>query len=108
VPAHIEESVELTMAIARQDDGILAHIRVEEVVDPGHQALVPDHQPGAAEDFLHLLVVDGLVAEDAAVDLARRRIDDGVFLRGAHAAIPLDGIIGSPQGPSKGSKDRLP
>ena len=86
--------MKLPLAVARQDDGVLTHVRVEEVVDLGHQALVPDHQPGAAEDPLHLLVVDGLVAEDAAVDLAGGGVDDGVLLRGVHTAIPLNAIIG--------------
>src|SRR4030095_12653271 len=84
-----EERVQPALAVAREDDRILTHVRVEEVVDLGHQALVADHQPGAAEDLLHLLVVDGLVAEDAAVDLARDGVDDGVLLRGTHTAIPL-------------------
>jgi len=43
---------------------------VEKVVDRRHQALIPDHQPGAREDLLHLVIVDRLVAEDVAVELA--------------------------------------
>ena len=46
------------------------HIAVEKVVDRRHQALIPDHQPGAREDLLHLVIVDRLVAEDVAVELA--------------------------------------
>jgi hypothetical protein len=90
VPAHVQERVQPALAVAAQDDGVLAHVGVEEVVDLGHQALVPDHQPGAAEDLRHLLVVDGRITEDAPVDLARGRVDDGVLLRGTHTAIPLE------------------
>jgi hypothetical protein len=48
---------------------------------------VPDHQPGAPEDLLHLVVVDRLIAEDAAVDLAGGRVENGVLPSGAHIGI---------------------
>ena len=84
VPAHVQERVKPALAVAGQDDRVLAHVGVEEVVGLGDQALVADHQPGAAEDLLHLVVVDGLVAEDAPVDLAGLGVDDGVLWCGTH------------------------
>src|SRR5947209_10830134 len=67
---------------------------VKDIVGRGHQALMPDHQPGAPEDLLHLVVVDRLLAEDAAVELAVDGIDDGVFPSGAHTRLlPLARII---------------
>ena len=72
------------MPVAGQDDRVLAHIGVKEIVGRGHQALVSDHQPGAPENLLHLVVINRLVAEDAAVELADRGIDDGVFRKRTH------------------------
>jgi hypothetical protein len=86
VPAHVQQRVQPALAVAGQDDRVFPHVGVEEIVGRGHQALVPDHQPGAPEYPLHLVVVDGLLAEDAAVDLAGGGVDDGVLLGGAHAA----------------------
>jgi len=62
---------------------------MEKVVDLGHEALVPNHQPGATKDLCHLLVVDGLVNENAPVNLAGLWINDSVLLRGTHTAISL-------------------
>ena len=87
VAAHVQQRVQLALSVAGQDDRVLAHVGVEVIVGRGHQALVPDHQPGAAEDLLHLLVVDRLIAEDAAVDFAGGGVDDGVFPSGAHIRI---------------------
>ena len=87
VAAHVQQRVQLALPVAGQDDRVLAHVGVEVIVGRGHQALVPDHQPGAPEDFLHLVVVDRLIAEDAAVDFAGGGVDDGVLLSGAHARI---------------------
>src|SRR5580704_3868401 len=82
------------LSVAGQDDRVFAHIGVEEIVDLGHQAIMPDHQPGAAEDLLHLVVVDRLVAEDAAIDFAGGGIDDDVFPSSAHTRIlPLAVMI---------------
>ena len=88
VAAHVEEGVQPSLAVAGQDDGVLAHVGVEEVVGRGHQALVPDHEPGAPEDPLHLVVVDGLLAEDAARDFSGRGVDDGVLRCRTHGALP--------------------
>jgi hypothetical protein len=85
--------VEPPLPVAGQDDRVLAHVSVEEIVAGGHQALVPDHQPGAPEDPGHLVVVDRLLAEDAAVDLAGGRIDDDVLPGGAHPALLLVALI---------------
>src|SRR2546421_12090888 len=52
---------------------------------------MPDHQPGPTEDLLHLVVVDRLLAEDAAVELAGGGVDDGVFPSGAHTRISSRG-----------------
>src|SRR5262245_58969749 len=60
---------------------------MEKVVDLGHEAFVPDHQPGAAKDLRHLFVINGLVDEDASVNLAGLRVNDGVLLRGTHTVI---------------------
>ena len=81
-------------SVAGQDDRVLADVGVEEMVDRGHQALVPDHQPGAPEDLLHLVVVDCLLAEDMAVELAGGGIDDDVLPSGAHSRLlPLAVMI---------------
>ena len=94
VAAHVEERVEPTLCVAGQDDRVFAHVGVEEIIRPGHQALMPDHQPGAPEDLLHLVVVDRLIAEDAAVEFAGGGVDDGVLPSVAHTRIlPLAGMI---------------
>jgi hypothetical protein len=87
VAAHVQERVEPALSVAGQDDRVLAHVGVKEIVDRRHQALVPDHQPGAPEDLLHLVVVDCLLAEDRAVDFAGGGVDDRVFRSGAHTLI---------------------
>jgi hypothetical protein len=46
--AHVEERVQPALPVAGQDDGVFAHVGVEEIVGPGHQALARDHQPGGA------------------------------------------------------------
>ncbi|MGB7025472.1 MAG: hypothetical protein WBD73_16905 [Candidatus Acidiferrales bacterium] len=84
VAAHIEQRVEPSLPVAGQDDRVLAHIRVKEIVGRGDQALVADHQPGTPENLLHLVVINRLVAEDAAVELAAGGIDDGVFRKRTH------------------------
>src|SRR5205823_3123648 len=87
VAAHVQQRVEPALPVASQDDRVFAHVGVEEIVDHGHQALVPDHQPGAPEDLLHLVVVDRLLAEDAAIEFAARGVDDDVLPSGAHTPI---------------------
>src|SRR5438105_5914907 len=89
--AHVEERVEPALAVAGQDDRVFAHIGVEKIIGRGHQALMPDHQPGAPEDLFHFEVVDRLVAEDAAVELAGGGVDNGVFPSGAHRRISSRG-----------------
>ena len=102
VAAHVQERVQPALPVAGQDDRVFAHIGVEEIVGRGHQALMPDHQPGAPEDLLHLVVVDRLIAEDAAVEFAGGGVDDGVFPSGAHTRIlPLPMMIA-------GAEDREP
>jgi len=94
VTAHVEERVQPALSVAGQDDRVFTHVGIEEIVGRGHQALVPDHQPGAPEDLLHLVVVDRPIAEDAAVEFAGRGVDDGVFPSGTHTRIlPLAVII---------------
>ena len=93
VAAHIEERVEPALPVTGQDDRVFAHIGVKEIVDCRHQALVPDHQPSAPEDLLHLVVVDRLLAEDAAVEFAGGGVDDDVLPSGAHTPILLPVII---------------
>src|SRR4029450_13199034 len=87
VPAHVQEGVELALAIAGENHRVFAHICMEKVVDLRHEALVPNHQPGTGKDFRHLLVIDGLVDEDTPVNLASLRVNDDVLLRGTHTAI---------------------
>jgi hypothetical protein len=82
--AHIEQRVEPSLPVAGQDDRVLAHIGVKEIVGRGDQALVSDHQPGTPENLFHLVVINRLVAEDAAVELADGGIDDGVFRKRNH------------------------
>src|SRR5216683_74159 len=86
--------MEPALSVAGQNDRVFAHIGVEEIVDRGHQALVSDHQPGAPEDLLHLVVIDRLLAEDAAVEFAGGGVDDDVLPSGAHPRIlPLAVMI---------------
>jgi len=79
--------VEPALPVAGQDDGIFADEGVKEIVDRGHQALMPDHQPDAPEDLLHLVAVDRLLAKDAAVEFAGGGVDDDVLPSGAHTRI---------------------
>jgi hypothetical protein len=53
---------------------------------------MPNHQPSAPEDLFHLRVIDRLIAEDAAVELAGGGVDDGVFPSGAHTRISLSSL----------------
>src|SRR5271155_2038930 len=85
--------MEPALSVAGQDDRVFAHIGVEEIVDRRHQALMPDHQPGAPEDPLHLVVIDRLLAEDATIELAGGGVDDGVFPSGTHTRILLFAIM---------------
>src|SRR5262245_16253834 len=89
VPAHVQERVQLALAVAREDHRVIAHVRMEKVVDPGHKAFVANHQHGTAEDLLRFLIVDGLVHEDASVDLTGLWVDDGVLLCGTHTSTSL-------------------
>src|SRR5262249_52761585 len=89
VPAHVQERVQLALAVAGEDHRVLAHVRMEKVVDPGHKAFVANHQPGTAEDLLHFLIVDGLVHEDAAIDLTGLWVDDDLWRCGTHSSTSL-------------------
>src|SRR5204862_7950320 len=107
VAAHVQQRVQPALPVAGQDDRVFAHIGVKEIVGLGHQALMPDHQPGAPEDLLHLVVVDRLLAEDAAVELAVDGIDDGVFPSGAHTGLlPPALIIAGPGADHHGGANR--
>ena len=79
--------MEPALPVAGQDNWVFSHIGVEEIVGRGHQALMPDHQPGAPEDLLHLVAVDRLLAKDAAVEFAGGGVDDDVLPSGAHTRI---------------------
>ena len=43
VPAHVQEGVELALAIAGENHRVLTHVRMEKVVDLRYEALVPNH-----------------------------------------------------------------
>src|SRR5215472_7756922 len=92
--------MEAALPVAGQDDRVFAHIGVEEIVGRGHQALMPDHQPGAPEDLLHLGVVDRPLAEDAAIEFAGGRVDGDVLPSGTHSRIlpPAVMIAGAAHG----------
>src|SRR6202030_4657271 len=99
VAAHVKERMQPALSIAGQNDRVFAHIGVEEIVSRRHQALMPDHQPGAPEDLLHLLIVDRLIAEDAAVELAGGGGDDGVIPSSTHTRLlPLAVMIAGAAG----------
>src|SRR5271170_7360813 len=86
--------MEPALSVAGQDDRVFAHIGVEEIVGRGHQALMPDHQPGAPEHLLHFVVVDRLIAEYSAVEFAAGGVDDDVLPSAAHTRVlPLALII---------------
>ena len=55
----------------RHDDWFPAHARREEVARVGDLALVADHEPGAAEDPIHLEVEQGGIGVDRPVDAVR-------------------------------------
>ena len=80
VAAHVQEGVQLALAVAGENHRVFPQVGVEEVVGFRHQRLVPDHQPGAPKDLLLLLGIDVSVDEDAPVQLAGIEVDYPVFL----------------------------
>ncbi len=76
VPAGVQEHMHLAGTVAAQDHQLLAHRRDEEVARVWDLALVPDEKPGASEDPFQLLLVDPVIDEDLAADLARRHVDE--------------------------------
>ena len=61
------------LRVAAQDHRLLAHARDEEVARLRDQALMPDEQPGAGEQFLQFLAVEFRRDEDLAADRAALR-----------------------------------
>src|SRR5581483_4366844 len=70
VTAGIQEHVNLALAVAHQDHGLLAHPRDEEIARIGDLAFVPDEQPGAGENQLQLLLVNIAADENFSADSA--------------------------------------
>ena len=67
VAAHVQEDVKLVLGVVGDDDGVLAHVRQKEVVGIGDETRVGQHEPGATENFLQLVLINRLVTEDAPV-----------------------------------------
>ena len=66
--ARIDEGVQLAITVARDEDGLTAHIGCEVVVLVGDLALVREIDPVALEDVLHLEFKDFRVGKDVASD----------------------------------------
>ena len=66
--ARIDEGVQLALPVARDEDGLAAHIGREIVVLVGDLALVGQIDPVALEDVLHLEFEDLRVGEDMSRD----------------------------------------
>mgnify|MGYP005648249289 CR=1 FL=1 len=52
VPAHVEENVDFALGITGYDNGVLAHVREEEIVGVGDQVYMTDENPGATKYIL--------------------------------------------------------
>ena len=68
MPADVQVGTQLTVGVAHQDNGVLAHVGGDEIVVVGNLGLVTEQQPAAREDALQLQLVELLIDEDAAVD----------------------------------------
>ena len=66
--ADVEECVDLALAVAGDQDGVLAHVGGEKVAGVGDLGLVAEEEPTAGKDLLQLFLVDGVLAEDAGTD----------------------------------------
>ena len=91
VPARVEKDADPPRAVAAQDDGFLAHRRVEIVTRLRDLALVPDEEPGTGKDPLELLPVDLVADENLPADDPVLDVDQafqGSRLRTGHAGPP--------------------
>src|SRR5262245_14309650 len=79
VPTGVEEHVQLVLAIARQDDGLFPHARLEVIARFRHLALVADKEPDAGENAFLLLLVNSLVDKDLSADHPCVEIDPALY-----------------------------
>ena len=89
VAAHIQVSSQAALAVAAQDDRLLAHIGVEVIVGPRHQRLVADHQPGSSEDLFLLFGVYVGIDKNAPVKLTCFHVNNLIVTaNGNHRGTP--------------------
>ena len=80
VSARVEEDVDLVLAVAGEDDGLLAHARDEVVAGLADLVDEADEEPASGEDAFEFDVVEVGVDEDLAADEAALLVD--VLLHG--------------------------
>ncbi len=90
VHAPVQKRVERTLTISAEDDRIGADVCVQKVVGRGHEALMADHVPRAAEDLDQFLLVDVGIDEDAGVQGPVVGVDDLVPFREDHGRLLSD------------------
>ena len=78
VAADVEESVDLALPVAGDEDGIFAHVGGEEIARVGDLGLVAEEEPATRKDLLQFLLVDGFLAEDAGADQSLVKVDQRV------------------------------
>ena len=94
VPAHIQEGPQFPLAVAAQDDRLLAHVGMEVIVHIGNQRFVAYHQPGPPEDLFLLFGVNVLVNEDTPVKLPGLQVDYPVIpAKSDHCGTPARGWV---------------
>jgi len=64
VRAVVQERVDLAPRVSPDDDGVVAHVRRDEIARSGDHRVVAQEQPAAVKDPLHLLFVDLEIRED--------------------------------------------
>src|SRR5262249_57308676 len=93
VATAVQQAAESTVAVATQDDAVLAHVGGDEIAAVGNLALVPQIQPTAGEDRLQLALVDAGLDEDAPTNGATRGVDQRgeILLVDGHVLPLVDG-----------------
>jgi hypothetical protein len=87
--APVREHLDHPVGVAGDDHGLTAHSCREEVPGPGDLAVVSQHQPGPAEETVHLQLEQRRVGVDGPVDaVGLDEALDGLDVEGVYAVPP--------------------